>query len=238
MPAAARELADDIPGRGAPIVVLPDLFRHDRLDTNAIVDAAADHFLKSGGHERQLEPCAKIAPGETRMRKALFLALALPALVACQPQQPAAKADYHTDLPMTEYMGHVVDPAAFMYWRGSGYDITEAGEQDLSPTTDEGWDVLVTGASILIEAGNTLQLPHRAREPVADWNRLSKAMSDQAWIARAAAEKRDKQAVFDEGGKLYQTCVACHDQFVIDPEMQANGPAKADPLPNMPAAAK
>jgi hypothetical protein len=204
-------------------------------NASTVFHAAGDCFLQSGGNARHLAWVETIASGEMMMRRVLILALALPALAACQPKQPAAKADFHTDLPMTEYMGHVVDPAAFMYWRGSGYEITEAGERDLSPTTDEGWDVLVTGASILIEAGNTLQLPHRAREPIANWNRFSKAMSDQAWIARAAAEKRDKQAVFDEGGKLYQTCVACHDQFVIDPEMQATGPAKADPLPSMPA---
>jgi hypothetical protein len=154
------------------------------------------------------------------MRSLIIAAAGGLALAGCS--EPAAKTDFHTELPMTEYMGHVVDPAAFMYWRGSGFEITEAGERDLAPTTDEGWDVLVTGASILIEAGNTLQLPHRAREPVADWNRMAKAMSDQAWIARDAAEKRNKQAVFDEGGKLYQTCVACHEKFVpADPEPAA-----------------
>ncbi|MFN4175555.1 MAG: hypothetical protein ACK4F1_01245 [Phenylobacterium sp.] len=135
---------------------------------------------------------------------------------------------------MTEYMGHVVDPAAFMYWKGSGTVIDDKGEHDLSPTTDEGWDVLVTGASILVEAGNTLQLPHRVRAPQAEWNKYAKLLSERAMIARAAAEKHDKTAVFDEGGRLYEVCVACHEKFIIEPELKANGAAKGDPLPALP----
>ena len=134
---------------------------------------------------------------------------------------------------MTEYMGHVVDPAAFMYWKGSGTVIDEKGEHDLSPTSDEGWGVLVTGASILVEAGNTLQLQHRVRAPEAEWNKYAKLLSERAMIARAAAEKHDKAAVFEEGAKVYEVCVACHEQFVIQPDIKANGPAKGDPLPEV-----
>lgn len=167
-------------------------------------------------------------------------ALALLA-AACSPQSadkpgrsPAALAKFNTDLPMTKFMGHFVDPAAFMYWKGSGTEVTLKGERDLSPTTDEGWDVLVSGATMLMEAGNSLQLPGRARAPEADWNRYAQMLTARAAIARAAAEKRDKKAVFDEGGRLYEVCVACHEQFVIQPELKANGPAKGNPLPALP----
>lgn len=173
------------------------------------------------------------------MRRMIVLAACAAALSACAPQakapaKGAAEPKFSTDLPMTEYMGHVVDPAAFMYWKGSGTEVTEKGERDLSPTTDEGWDVLVSGATILVEAGNTLQLPHRTREPVADWNKYAQMLSARAMTARAAAEKRDKAAVFEEGAKLYEVCVACHEQFVIQPEIKANGPAQGDPLPDVP----
>lgn len=164
-------------------------------------------------------------------------------LAACSPQKEAAQkaaaggpvaTRFNTDLPMAEFMGHVVDPAAFMYWKGSGVDVTEKGERDLSPTTDEGWDVLVSGASILVEAGNMMQLPGRVRAPEADWNRYAQMLTDRAMIARAAAEKHDRKAVFDEGGRVFEVCVACHEQFVVQPGLKANGPAKADPLPPLP----
>jgi hypothetical protein len=159
------------------------------------------------------------------------------ALAACspggQPKLPPG-AKLNTDLPMTEFMGHFVDPAAFMYWDNSGTVIDEKGEHSRYPTTDEGWDVLVTGATMLVEAGNALQLPGRPREPVADWNKYSRMLSERAMLARAAAEKRDEKAVFDEGGRVYEVCQACHEQFIIQVEQKANGAPKADPLPPTP----
>jgi hypothetical protein len=172
--------------------------------------------------------------------KRLLPLVALAALLtACQPQKAATPTGsgtpkFNTDLPMTEFMGHFVDPAAFMYWRGSGTMIDAQGEHDLSPTTDEGWDVLVSGATMLVEAGNILQMDGRRRAPEADWNKYAQLLTQRALIARAAAEKRDKQAVFDEGGKVYEVCVACHEQFVIQPELKANGPAEGNPLPALP----
>jgi len=169
------------------------------------------------------------------LKQFLVLAACAAALAACSPTGPAAKgagdAKFNSDLPMTEFMGHFVDPAAFMYWKNSGTMVDEKGEHDLSPTTDEGWDVLVTGATMLVEAGNVLQLPGRVREPVADWNKYSQMLSERAMIARAAAEKHDKDAVFEQGAKVYEVCVACHEQFVIQPQLKAEGRPKADPLP-------
>jgi hypothetical protein len=177
------------------------------------------------------------------LKQYFVLAACAAALAACSPQSPSAtkvsaSAKFNADLPMSEFMGHFVDPAAFMYWKNSGTMIDEKGEHDLSPTTDEGWDVLVTGATMLVEAGNVLQLPGRTRAPEADWNKYAQLLSERAMIARAAAEKHDKAAVFDEGGKVYEVCVACHEQFVIQPELKANGPATGDPLPAIPPGSK
>lgn len=173
------------------------------------------------------------------MKRVITVAACMAALAACSPQKEAApkasaQPKFNTDLPMTEFMGHVVDPAAFMYWKGSGTEIDATGEHDLSPTTEEGWETLVSGASILMEAGNLLQLPGRVRAPEADWNRYAQQLTERAAIARAAAEKHDKKGVFDEGGRVYEVCVACHEQFVIQPEIKANGPAEGDPLPPVP----
>ena len=170
------------------------------------------------------------------MKQFLVLAACAVALVGCQQQKPGAKAladaKFNSDLPMNEFMGHFVEPASFLYWNNSGSEITAEGERERYPTTDEGWDVLVTGAITLVEAGNALQLPGRPREPVAEWNKYAQMLSERAMIARAAAEKHDKQAVFDEGGRLYEVCVACHEKFIIEPQIKAEGLPKADPLPS------
>jgi hypothetical protein len=179
--------------------------------------------------------------------KQLFVFAAATALLAaCTPAKPppqkapaattAAQAKFNTDLPMPELMGHMVDPAAFMYWKGSGTEVTLKGEKDLSPAPNDeaGWDTLVSGATILWQAGNVLQLPGNVRAPDADWMKYAQLLTERAVIARQAAEKHDKKAVFEEGAKLYEVCVACHEEYVIQPALKANGPAKGGPLPDFP----
>ena len=104
------------------------------------------------------------------MKRLITFAACAALLTACSPQKPAPTAaagvKFNTDaLEMPEFMGHVVDPASFAYWKGSGTEVTAKGEKDLTPTTDEGWEQMETAAAVLIEAGNGLQLPGRARAP-------------------------------------------------------------------------
>lgn len=163
------------------------------------------------------------------MRRVLSIAACALALAACHKPEAAKTAApvtaFNTDLPMDELMGHVIDPAAWTYWHGSGVEITAKGEKDLSPTTEEGWEELENGAATLIEAGNILQMEGRVRAPEADWDRYAQLLTTRAIAAKAAAEKHDKQGVFDEGGRVYEVCTACHKQFVIDPDLKAKGGA-------------
>lgn len=157
------------------------------------------------------------------MRKTLILAAAVAGLLAgCSKQ--AAEQPYNVELPMNELMGHVIDPAAFQFWRASGSEITEEGTKSLTPTTDEGWEIAENGAATVAEAGNLLLLPGRAREEE-DWVRMSKAMTAAALEARAAAMAKDEAKMFETGGKLYETCVACHEKYVA-PFIDADGNMK------------
>ena len=170
------------------------------------------------------------------MRRASTAVVCILVLGGCSPQKPAATSaspppTYNTELAMPELMGHVVDPAAWTYWRGSGTEETKKGTVDLSPTTNEGWEQLESGAAALIEAGNLLQLPGRPRAPVADWNKFAQALTTSAIAAKAAAEKHDKHAVFVEGGHVYEVCTACHKEYVIDPMIKAQGIPKGHNLP-------
>ncbi len=180
----------------------------------------------------------KSAEGTTLKRLITFAACAA-LLAACSPQKPApppSLAKYNTDaLDMKEFMGHVVDPASFAYWKGSGTEETAKGTKDLSPTTDEGWEQMETAAAVLIEAGNALQLPGRPRAPEADFDKFAQQLTAEAVLAKAAAEKHDKAATYAEGAKVYLICTACHKEYVIDPGIKANGPAQGNPLPEWPA---
>jgi hypothetical protein len=181
--------------------------------------------------------------GEPNLKRLVTFAACAALLAACSPQKPVApaggEAKFNTDaLPMPEFMGHVVDPASFVYWKGSGTEETKTGTKELAPTTEEGWEAMETAAAVLIEAGNALQLPSRARAPEADWYKFAQQLSAEAILAKAAAQKHDKGGVYTEGAKLYQICTACHKEYVIDPGIRANGPAQGAPLPDWPADVK
>jgi hypothetical protein len=177
--------------------------------------------------------------------KRLFAAAACVALLAgCnqKPAEPVAKYNIDT-LPIPELMGHVVDPASFAYWKGSGTEETAEGTKQLAPTTDEGWESLESAAAVLIEAGNMLQLPGRPRDvpkyaPTSTWMKYAQQLSAEAVLAKAAAEKHDANGVYVEGAKLYQICTACHKEYIIDPMLRAGGRPTGTPLPDWPADVK
>ena len=152
-------------------------------------------------------------------RTVLILAAATAALAACS--KPAPKVAYDISLPMEEVMGHVVDPASWVFWRSSGEVETEKGTQSLLPKTEEGWLAAESGATTLVEAGNLLLMPGRAY-PDKEWPRYVKAMQQAAFKARAAAEKHDGPAMFTTGATLYETCVDCHAKYVIPVAIAAN----------------
>jgi hypothetical protein len=162
-------------------------------------------------------------------------------LTACSPQKPAApaqpatQAKFNTSLPTAELMAHVVDPASFIYWKGAGEEVTAKGVHKLAPTTEEGWEALESAAATLIEAGNMLQLPGRPRAPEKDWDAFAQQLTDLAIPAKAAAEKHDEKGVYEYGAKIYQVCTNCHEEYVIQPQLKATGPAAGNPLPPWPA---
>jgi hypothetical protein len=168
---------------------------------------------------------------------AALLAACSPQKKAAAPPPPPAPVKFNTSLQVDELMAHVVDPASFVYWKGAGTEITAKGERNLAPTTEEGWEALESGAATLIEAGNMLQLPGRPRAPEADWNRFAQQLTDLSIPAKAAAEKHDEKGVYDYGAKIYQVCTACHEEYVIQPQLKATGPAQGS-LPDWPADVK
>ncbi len=154
------------------------------------------------------------------MKRVLFTLAGVAALLASCSKPPARTA-FDISLPMEEVMGHVVDPGAWAFWRASGEVVTEKGTESLLPKTEEGWLAAESGATTVVEAGNLLLIPGRA-EPDKEWPRYVRAMQQVALKARAAAEKHDGPAMFSTGGDLYQTCVDCHERYVIPAAIAAN----------------
>lgn len=117
-----------------------------------------------------------------------------------------------------QLMNWIIDPNADVIWGASGWVVTEAGEQDLSPTTQEGWDAIRNAAATIAESGNLLLMPGHAMTGE-DWQEISTGLTATAVLLIDAAERQDAQAVFDLGGTLYNVCVSCH-QLYVYPEQE------------------
>lgn len=151
-------------------------------------------------------------------------------LASCSKEDKTA---YKIDLPIKEVMGHVVDPAAWTFWRSSGFIDTAEGTVNLTPTTEEGWLAAETGAATLAESANLLMLPGRRLDD-GDWMKYSAQLYDAAIAGRQAAIDQDEVKMFETGGKIYEVCTACHGKYIAEEQK----PAPTAGLPDVPSAKK
>jgi hypothetical protein len=138
------------------------------------------------------------------------------ALAACAQKQAVAPPPppYNLALPIAELMGHVVDPAAWAIWRASGTVETLHGTESLLPKDDDGWEAVESGSAAIIEAGNDLMPPGRARDD-GDWMRFAQQLSAAGAASKAAAEAKDGNKMYVTGAQLYQVCTDCHAKYLL-----------------------
>jgi hypothetical protein len=125
-------------------------------------------------------------------------------------------AKYQPVTDIRETMLWILEPASDVLWDSAGTIITEEGERELAPTTDEGWQHVINSAAIVAETGNLLMMPSRAVG--ADWVEYSAGLTAAATMAITAAQNQDSDALFDAGGRIYQVCKACHSQYLVESE--------------------
>ena len=139
-------------------------------------------------------------------------------VTSCDKQGEPISAHYEVVTDISHTMKFIIDPAADVIWDSSGSIITATGEQDLAPATPDAWTKVEAAAAVLAESGNLLMMPGRSAGP--DWNKHSSDLISAGKLAMAAAEQQDASALFDAGGSLYQVCLACHNQYLIDKSAQ------------------
>jgi len=162
------------------------------------------------------------------MRKGVVLLLALAACgrtgsdTASAPDQSgkaktAAVADgdnapYHVEMPLKEFMPHVMQYAGDGIWKRQGWRVDKTGEHSLFPKNDEEWEEAESGARTLAEVTNLLLLPgRRVNEP--EWDHAVAEVRTVALKAAEAAEKKDQDAFFAAGGELDEACDVCHIRY-------------------------
>lgn len=113
---------------------------------------------------------------------------------------------------MHDLMESLFDPTADTIWESVGTIVTADGTFEKAPQTDEEWDVVRAASISLAEAGNLLLMPQRSGGND-EWIKLAQAMTEQSLRSKKAAEDRNKEALFNVGADLYESCVNCHQRF-------------------------
>lgn len=146
-----------------------------------------------------------------RMRTCLIFALLFPIFISVSANEDP---EYVLSFDVLGLMKHVLYPSAAVVWSNAGFVITETGEQNLAPTTEEGWHNVEDHAAMIMESANLLIMPGRGPQE-AEWITLSKSLVKTGRLALNAAQAKDAEALFDAGGELYQSCLACHQKYII-----------------------
>jgi hypothetical protein len=139
-------------------------------------------------------------------------------MAACSEQQSTATSQsstvspYNITLDMQALMALVVEPVADTLWSTAGWVMSDAGYEELYPTTDEGWGFAYNQSAMIVEIGNMLALPDRVQNRDT-WLTYSQALSKVGEMAMKATAEQNKEDYFQAGAQLYSVCTACHQAY-------------------------
>jgi hypothetical protein len=136
---------------------------------------------------------------------ALFSVLMAVTLAAQAPAAPGTPIAPRPVGTMSELMVDVIYPASDAVF----YISTR------TPKNDAEWTELQGKTLVVAEAANLLMMPGRVRDNDR-WMADAKLMRDAGAAAFAAAKKKDVDALTDLNDQLYQSCVACHQQYRVN----------------------
>ena len=147
------------------------------------------------------------------MRAVLVAVTSSVILSACS--SAPAPPPYRPVADVKTLMASIMEPSADVYWDAVGIIVDETGEHQIEPKTIEEWDAVRNAAYVVAESGNLLMMPSRAKDG-GEWMAASQQMIEAAQKAIRAAEARDKDAVFDVGAEMYDSCTNCHSKYSPD----------------------
>jgi cytochrome c556 len=108
---------------------------------------------------------------------------------------------------IADLMKHEVNPAALAFWAGGN----DPPENETPQAAQARWRAAEAAVRTLQAAGARMQAPPYALP--GRWSEFAKLMADTAASAEPAIRARDADAAFEAGGRLYDSCNACHKAY-------------------------
>ena len=149
-----------------------------------------------------------ISNGALMSLKTISLLLCFLILFGCSPKAPPP----NSSLSLKQLMEWVIDPHADVVWDSVKFISNKNGDTEIYPRSDEQWESVRNSSATLIEAGNMLMVVGRSKDDQ-QWIIYAHQLSQTAELALKASIDKNKEALFDAGGNIYNACKACHDKY-------------------------
>lgn len=130
---------------------------------------------------------------------------------ACGRPVPSAPS-YHP-IATTKELMQAIDPVADDFWDVVGTVVTKDGTFEKAPSSDDEWAAVRNHAVLLAESGSMMLFPSRSGGS-AEWVTQANALIDTSQRAIKAIDAKDKDALFNAGAEVYDSCTNCHRQFM------------------------
>jgi len=133
---------------------------------------------------------------------ASFLLLTSGCTVAKPPEPPSA---FRPVASVSQIMKAVVVPSSDVLF----------GVAAEAPKDDAGWTAVQNNAVMLMESGNLLMIPGRAKDQEG-WLKASQALVEAGMKAFKAAEAKNVDELVMASDLVYNTCEGCHNTYYKD----------------------
>jgi len=139
-----------------------------------------------------------------RAMKALLVLCAAATCVACVEKAPPAPPPipFKSVATVKQLMNALTVPTSTVVFAAAGE----------APKDDAGWVDVERNALALVESGNLLMLPGRAKDDK-EWRQQSVALMEAATLAVSAAEAKNASKLSEASDAIYAVCESCHQHF-------------------------
>ncbi len=114
---------------------------------------------------------------------------------------------------VSQIMKATVGPSSDIVFGAVEIDLDAKGTHERKPETDAQWEQVRNSAITLMETGNLLMMPGRARDGGV-WIKQSRALIEAGAMAAKAAETKNARALLDAGHLIDLSCDACHSRYM------------------------
>ena len=114
---------------------------------------------------------------------------------------------------VSQIMKGTVGPSSDVVFGAVEIDLDAKGTHERKPETDAQWEAVRNSAITLMETGNLLMMPGRARDRGV-WMEQSRALVEAGALAAKAAEAKNARALLDAGHSINLSCDGCHNRYM------------------------